>query len=115
VHEYSIVASLIDRVQHEAAMHGADRVHRLHVKIGEQSGVEIDLLRTAFETFRERSVCDGAELAIEAVPAVWACPACGRPIERGAVLRCPTCERPARMTSGDEIVLARIEMEVPDV
>ena len=67
MHEYSIVASLIDRVQQEAAAHGGSRVHRLHVKIGELSGVEIDLLKTAFDTFRERTICDGAELAIDTV------------------------------------------------
>ena len=115
MHEYSIVASLIDRVQEEAALHGGTRVHRLHVKIGEQSGVELDLLKTAFDTFRERTICDGAELAIDSVVAVWACPRCDRVIARGAVLRCDTCGRGARMIHGDEIILERIEMEAPDV
>jgi hydrogenase nickel incorporation protein HypA/HybF len=80
VHEYSIVASLIDRVQQEAAAHGGSRVHRLHVKIGELSGVEIDLLKTAFDTFRERTICDGAELAIDTVAPAWACPSCERAV-----------------------------------
>lgn len=115
MHEYSIVASLIDRVQQEAAVHGGTRVHRLYLKIGEQSGVELDLLKTAFDTFRERTICDGAELAIDSVGAVWACPSCDRVIARGAVLRCDTCGRPARMIHGDEIILERIEMEAPDV
>lgn len=115
MHEYSIVASLIDRVQQEAAAHGGTRVHRLHVKIGELSGVEIDLLKTAFDTFREQTICDGAELAIDSVAASWACPSCKRPVVRGAILRCDTCGRPARMVEGDEIILERIEMEAPDV
>ena len=115
MHEYSIVASLIDRVQQEAMLHGGTRVHRLHVKIGELSGVERDLLKTAFDTFRERTICEGAELTIDSVVAVWACPRCERAIARGAVLRCDTCRRPARMIHGDEIILQRIEMEAPDV
>jgi hydrogenase nickel incorporation protein HypA/HybF len=115
VHEYSIVASLIDRVQHEAALHGGARVHRLHVKIGELSGVELDLLKTAFDTFRERTICDGADLAIDTVAAAWACPSCERRVARGAILRCDDCGRPARMVQGDEIILQRIEMEAPDV
>jgi hydrogenase nickel incorporation protein HypA/HybF len=115
MHEYSIVASLIDRVQQEAVLHGGTRVHRLHVKIGELAGVERDLLKTAFDTFRERTICEGAELTIDSVVAVWACPRCERVIARGAVLRCDTCGRPARMVQGDEIVLERIEMEAPDV
>ena len=115
MHEYSIVASLIDRVQQEAVLHGGTRVHRLHVKIGELSGVELDLLKTAFDTFCERTICEGAELTIDSVVAVWACPRCERVIVRGAVLRCDTCGRPARMIHGDEIILERIEMEAPDV
>jgi len=115
MHEYSIVASLIDRVQQEAAVHGSTRVHRLHVKIGELSGVELDLLKTAFDTFRERTICDGAELAIDTVAASWACPSCKRPVVRGAILRCDRCGRPARMIEGDEIILERIEMEAPGV
>jgi len=115
MHEYSIVASLIDRVGREMAAHRASRVNRLHVQIGELSGVEIELLKTAFETFRERSVCGEAELCIDPVPAVWACPRCGREMPRGSVLRCSDCGVPARLTRGDEIILARIEMETADV
>ncbi len=115
MHEYSIVASLIDRVQQEAAAHAGARVHRLHVKIGELAGVELDLLKTAFDTFREKTICDGAELAIDTVSASWACPVCKRDVARGAILRCESCGRPARLVQGDEIILARIEMEAPNV
>ena len=90
-------------------------MHRLHVKIGELSGVEIDLLKTAFDTVRERTFCDGAELAIDTVAPAWACPSCERAVERGAILRCDACGRPARMIQGDEIILQRIEMEAPNV
>lgn len=115
MHEYSIVASLIDRVQQEATAHGGSRVHRLHVKIGELSGVELELLQTAFDTFRERTICAGAELSIDTVAPEWACPVCKRTVTRGQILRCDTCGKPARMIRGDEIILERIEMEAPDV
>ncbi|MGB5811262.1 MAG: hydrogenase maturation nickel metallochaperone HypA [Polyangiales bacterium] len=115
MHEYSIVASLIDSVEREALAHGGTRVHRLQVKIGECAGVELDLLETAFMTFRERTICAAARLDIESVAAAWACPSCSQPIEKGAVLRCVGCARPATMIQGDEIILERIEMEADDV
>ena len=115
MHEYSIVASLIDRVEREIEAYDVIRVHRLHVKIGELSGVEADLLKTAFDTFRERTVCDGAELRIDRVPAAWACSSCKQEIALGSVLRCETCDEPARMIQGDEIILERIELEAPNV
>jgi len=47
------------------------------------------------------------------VAAQWECPACGRAIGRGDLLSCPICAVPARLAQGDEIMLDRIEMEVP--
>lgn len=113
MHEYSIIAALVDRVEREARARPGAIVRKLHVRIGELAGVEIPLLRTAFETFRERTVCEAAELAIAAVPAVWRCLRCDRELAPGAVLRC--CDRPARLAGGDDIFLDRIEMEVRDV
>ncbi len=113
MHEYSIIEEMLTRVDEEARAHGASSVSRLHVKIGTLSGVDPDLLASAYEVFRERTVCAGAELRIERVEGRWACPGCGRTVERGAALQCETCAMPARLVQGDEIVLERIEMEVP--
>ena len=113
MHEYSIVQALVERVTAEARARRATAVHRLSVRVGELSGVEVELLTTAYETFRERTICEGAELDVHTVAARWECPACGRLIGRGELLSCPTCNVPARLAAGDEIMLDRIEMEVP--
>jgi hydrogenase nickel incorporation protein HypA/HybF len=113
MHEYSIVQSLLERVEAEARERGATSVQRLHVRIGEISGVEVELLAAAFELFRERTLCAGAALEIEPVAVQWACPRCKRAIAPGNVLQCPGCAQPARLSAGDEIILQRIEMEVP--
>jgi hydrogenase nickel incorporation protein HypA/HybF len=115
VHEWSIVESLLARAGAEAIARRGAKVTKLRVKIGELSGVEASLLSAAFETFRARTPCAGATLEIEPVPAVWSCRSCGRAIAPGHRLRCDGCGSPARLAQGDEIVLERIEMEVPDV
>ncbi len=115
MHEYSIVQALLERAEAEAVARGAHRVVRLHVSIGEASGVDPGLLATAYETFRERSPCAGAALEIRRVPVAWACRRCGEPIAPRAALRCAACASPARLVQGDEIFLDRIEMEVRDV
>jgi hydrogenase nickel insertion protein HypA len=113
MHEYSIVQALVERVEREAHARGAASVHRLSVRIGDLSGVDVGLLTTAFVTFRDRTICAGAELAVERVPARWECPRCGSGVGSSCLLRCVRCDVPARLATGDEIVLDRIEMEVP--
>ncbi|HSC27765.1 MAG TPA: hydrogenase maturation nickel metallochaperone HypA [Vicinamibacterales bacterium] len=112
MHEYSIVQALMERVEAEAAARNATAVERVVVRIGELSGVEPELLHTAYLTFRERTICARAPLDISAVPAVWDCRDCGRTVERGGALRCQSCGGAARLREGDEILLERIEMEV---
>jgi hydrogenase nickel incorporation protein HypA/HybF len=113
MHEYSIVQALLERVAAEARARRATSVHRLTIRIGELSGVEPELLATAYATFRERTICEDAELDLQTIAARWECPDCGRAIGRGERLTCTVCARPARLAAGDEIMLDRIEMEVP--
>jgi hydrogenase nickel incorporation protein HypA/HybF len=113
MHEYSIVQALMERVGAEARARGATTVHRLSVQIGELAGVDVALLTTAYETFRERTICADAALDVRTVPARWECPGCGRAIPRGERLMCSACALPARLAAGDEILLDRVEMEVP--
>ena len=113
MHEYSIVQALLERVDREVRAHGASRVHRVRVSIGELAGVEIDLLRTAYDTIRHRTRCERAELDVRRVDARWECPRCGAAIPKGAPLSCGPCGTRARLASGDEILLDTIEMEGP--
>ena len=113
MHEYSIVQALLDRVDAEARAHAASAVRRIQVRLGELSGVERDLLESAYLLCRERTLCADAALDILPVAARWSCPRCDRVFFRGEVLRCTACGLSARLICGDEILLERIEMEVP--
>jgi len=114
VHEYSLVEALVRRVEAEARKRQALAVHKLSVRIGELSGVDPELFLTAYETFRAGTICEKAPLALSRVAASWSCPACKRPIARGAILRCASCDAPARLDDGgDALTLDGIEMEVP--
>lgn len=112
MHEYSIVQNLISRVEEEARRHDAATVHRVRVRIGELSGVENDLLLSAWRIAREHSTCASAELTIIPVPIEWICSGCHQEIPVGEVLRCPDCQLPARLACGDEIHLDEIDLEV---
>jgi hydrogenase nickel incorporation protein HypA/HybF len=115
MHEYSIVQNLMEHIEAQARRHGARSVHGVSVRIGELSGIEPDLLRTAYDLVRERSICAEAPLTITMVPARWECRACAAEIPAGQPLRCATCGAPARLATGDDILLDRLELEVGDV
>jgi len=67
MHEYSIVQALYEKVAAQAAANGAARVHEVHVRIGELSGVDVGLLETAWQTFRVRTICESAPLDVSRV------------------------------------------------
>lgn len=114
MHEYSLVRALLDRVDRSAREHGASQVSALRVRVGEVAGVDMELLASAFDLARAGTSAASAELELVGEPARWECASCKVEVPRGAVLRCPACGDPARLTGGDEILLERIEMEVPD-
>ena len=113
MHEYSLVQAMVDRVEREARARRATGVHRLCVRVGEMSGVDVGLFTTAYETFKERTICEGAALEVKVVPVQWLCGSCRTPIETGMPLVCAACGEAATLSGGDEIVLDRIELEVP--
>jgi hydrogenase nickel incorporation protein HypA/HybF len=113
MHEFSIVQALMDRVEAEAAARRAIAVTRISVRLGAQSGVDPGLLRRAYSAYRIGTISAAAALDVTIVPERWLCSRCGRPVPRGARLVCGQCGAPARLDGGDEIVLDRVELEVP--
>ena len=69
MHEYSIVQSLVDSVTAAVGTRDAT-VQRVDIAIGELAGVDRGLLTTAFEVFREGTLCERAALTIATIPAV---------------------------------------------
>lgn len=114
MHEYSIARALIGRATEEANRHGATSVAMVRLAIGRQAGLEIDLLRTAFELAAPRTACAGARLEIRDVEPRWTCRACDAEIPSAGARRCPHCGGAARLTQGGDLILERLELEVAD-
>lgn len=114
MHELSLVHALFDQADRAVAAHGPDRVRRVEVTIGALAGVEVELFRTAFGVARAERGYALAELAIELVPAEHRCSGCGARIEEGAPLTC-ACGGRVALTRGGDLILKRLELEVPDV
>jgi hydrogenase nickel incorporation protein HypA/HybF len=115
MHEYSIAAALIERVEAEAEKHRARSVRRVGVRLGELSGVEPELLATAYELAREATLCASAELEIDYVKARWVCSTCQASVDPKVALRCAACGAAGRLIAGEELDLCRLELEINDV
>ena len=113
MHEYSIVMALLEQVEEQAQNHHAEGVHCVTVRIGELSGVEPDLLLTAFDVARPGTVCESAVLDIVLARARWSCADCACEFEQLEALLCPSCGQATRLVAGGDLVLERIQLEVP--
>jgi hydrogenase nickel incorporation protein HypA/HybF len=114
MHEYSIVQALLNQCEEHAAKHHAKKITKVVTKIGVLSGVEPDLLQTAFDTFKEGTICDGAEFVMNIQPVVLTCRVCGHEatLEGELVLSCAQCgSLETDIVDGEEMYLMSLEME----
>jgi hydrogenase nickel incorporation protein HypA/HybF len=113
MHEYSLVLSLIERVEQEMKTHHATSAQRIVVSVGELSGVEAELLESAFEIARESTSLKNTELAVTRVPARWRCASCSNEVNSRASLTCDACGGLAQLVEGGEILFESVELEIP--
>lgn len=102
----------MDQVEGLAREHHADKVASIVLQVGPLSGVEAELLRHAYPVASAGTVAENAELIIEILPIVVACTACGAETQASANrLVCGQCgDWQTRLLSGDEMLLARVEL-----
>jgi len=113
MHEYSIVQALIEQCEDLAKEHQKTKILKVIVKIGVLSGVEIDLFKTAFETFKEKTICDNSELVINIQPLVIKCYECltESVLDENNFI-CPSCESlNVQSVDGEDMYLMSLEME----
>lgn len=113
MHEYSIVQSLLESCEEHARQNDAKKVTKVVVKIGVLSGVEPDLLQTAFDTFKEQTICHGAEFLINHQKIVIECFDCGTKstLEKHE-FSCPSCQSvDVKVVDGEDMFLMSLEME----
>jgi len=114
MHEYSIVQALINQCEEIIAKENeVEKVTKVMIKIGVLSGVEIHLLQTAFDTFKETTVCDKAELNIHHQKIKLHCRDCGAEYEIDDIeYKCIHCQGlNVKVIDGEDMYLMTLEME----
>ncbi len=113
MHELAICQSLMQQLETIAAREQARLITSITLRIGPLSGVEAELLRQAFPVASAGTLAEQARLEIEPQPVRIHCGQCNQehevPPNR---LVCPNCgEYQTRLISGDELLLASLELE----
>ena len=113
MHEYSIVQALLNQCEDIAKENKAEKVTKVISKIGVMSGVETHLLQTAFDTFKEGTMCDGAEFIINHQKLKLHCNACEAEFEIDEIrYKCIECESlDVKVIDGEDMYLMSVEME----
>ena len=112
MHEYSIVQSLLNSCEENAKANDAEKVTKVVVKIGVMSGVEPDLLQTAFDTFKEETICSEAQFIINLQPILIRCHKCEEEstLEKNEY-NCPKCKSvELDVIDGEEMYLMQLEL-----
>ncbi|MDR3346021.1 MAG: hydrogenase maturation nickel metallochaperone HypA [Campylobacteraceae bacterium] len=113
MHELSVVNSLLSLCEDNAKANNAKKITKVEVKIGKLSGIEPHFLKLTFDTFKEKTICEGSELVMNIQDIIIKCLACGAQstLTRNEFI-CPQCgENDVEIVDGEEMLLMRLEME----
>ncbi|KAA6225439.1 MULTISPECIES: hydrogenase maturation nickel metallochaperone HypA [unclassified Campylobacter] len=113
MHELSIVSSLIELCEENARVKNASKIEEIVVKIGRLSGIEIELFKRCFDSFKEGSIyCKNALLSVEITPFEIHCLSCDKKsILEKNIFRCPKCDSiDLKVLSGEDMYLMRLIM-----
>jgi len=134
MHELSITRSLLDQALAEAEKHGAKRISRIRLLLGESGGVVPDCVQFYFDEMKKGTTAAEAELEFTRVPLRIRCPKCGaewgpRPSSRAPRPSSPsldhwttgpldhifqgmcTCNAGGDIISGQELVIESIDVD----
>ncbi len=116
MHEFSVAQSLLSLVEECVRRQRARRVTEVIVRVGVLSGVEPELLRTAFEALKEGTVAESARLVLETERLSVRCRECSAESEKEELsVLCPACGSPnTEVIRGEDLLLVSLEMEVDE-
>jgi hydrogenase nickel incorporation protein HypA/HybF len=112
MHENSIVQSLLDQCEQNAKANDSNKVIKVVVKIGVMSGVEPDLLKTAFDTFKEGTMCEHCEYIQNIQKIKIQCFDCNTTSElEKSEYSCPNCQSiELDVIDGEDLMLMQLEL-----
>lgn len=117
MHELSVTESILSLAIEYAQKSNATKVTDIHIVIGQLSSVVDDSVQFYWDFMAEDSICQGAVLHFERIPAKLECQDCSLEyVITEKLTPCPRCSGyNTRIVSGEEFYLESIEIEKEEV
>jgi len=112
MHEVGLMESALAIALKRAGEEGAQRIHRLTMRIGPLSGVVPEALEFAFDVLTRGTIAEGAKLEVEHVPMMCYCSSCHLEFQPADLFcECPQChDSRVKVQQGRELELASLEV-----
>lgn len=116
MHELSVTENVLNLAVRHAQQAGAVRVTDLYLVIGRLSSIVDESVQFYWDMISEGTVCEGARLHFQRVPAELLCLNCAQTYTLdGELTDCPNCHSEGvRVLKGDEFYLDSLEVETAD-
>lgn len=113
MHELAVTESILNIALEHAKRANAKQVTQLHLVIGNLSSIVDDSVQFYWDTISQGTMCEGAQLSFERIPARLTCQECGTTYTLDSELTlCPQCNSGrVKIVSGEEFRLDSIEIE----
>ncbi len=116
MHELAITESVLDIAARHGRQANAQRVTDIHLVIGQLSSIVDDSVQFYWDIVSRDTICEGATLHFERIPAQFLCLDCHHTYEfQQELSACPNCDSiRVKVTAGEEFQLQSIEIEEND-
>jgi hydrogenase nickel incorporation protein HypA/HybF len=116
MHELSVTEGILTLALEHANQAGAVKVTQINLVIGRLSSIVDDSVQFYWDTISEDTICEGARLVFDRIPAILKCQECETeyPIAQ-ELTPCPQCgSYQVIIVKGEEFYLDSIEIEKED-
>ncbi len=113
MHELSVTENILAIVEQHAHQSQASHVTDIHIVIGQLASIVDESVQFYWDLISQGTLCEGARLHFERIPARLLCLQCNTEYQIQASLTpCPTCNSyQVKVIAGEEFWIESIEIE----
>lgn len=114
MHEMAIVESIMEIIEHQAAMHNAKKIVKVSLEFGALTGVMPEAINFGFEVLSKGGIAEGAVVDINILPIKFYCLECAKEVTVEEYQPyCPVCSSASvKIIQGkDEMRIVSLEIE----